>query len=98
MARVRAIANGVSLLRAASNGVSLAVDPYGRTLGRSDFWQSGAGALAASVSTRAVPTLYGRIGDAPAYAAVAALALLIGWAVASGVRRRAVARRQSSPA
>ncbi|HMQ32495.1 MAG TPA: nitrilase-related carbon-nitrogen hydrolase [Chloroflexaceae bacterium] len=98
MARVRAIENGVSLLRPASNGVSIAADPYGRTLARSDSWQTEGGALVASLPARAVPTIYGRIGDAPAYAAVAALALLAAWAIARGLQRRAVARRQSSPA
>jgi apolipoprotein N-acyltransferase len=87
MARMRAIENGMALLRPASNGVSVAADSYGRPLGRSDFWQTGGGALVTYLPAQAVPTIYGRIGDGFAYAAVAGLALLAAWALARSLWR-----------
>jgi apolipoprotein N-acyltransferase len=97
MARMRAIENGVSLLRPASNGLSIAADGYGRPLARSDFWQTRGGALVANLPAQAVPTIYGRIGDTFAYAAVAGLALLALWALARTFRRWGTTRHQNVP-
>jgi apolipoprotein N-acyltransferase len=87
MARMRAIENGVALLRPASNGLSIAADNYGRPLGSSNFWQTQGGALVTHLPVRAVPTVYGRIGDTLAYAAVFALLLPHGFSsVATAVK------------
>lgn len=88
MARYRAVENGVALVRPTSNGISLAADAYGRTLAQSDDGQTNGAALVANVPTQRIPTLYGRIGDAVAYAALAGLAVLIGWGVSVSVRAR----------
>jgi apolipoprotein N-acyltransferase len=97
MARMRAVENGFSLLRPASNGLSIAADGYGRPLARSDFWQTQSGALVTNLPARAIPTVYGRIGDTFAYAAVAGLSLLVLWALARTFRRRGVVRPQNVP-
>lgn len=90
MARMRAVENGLTVVRPASNGISVAADRYGRTLAQSDFWQTNGATLAVSVPAQGAPTLYTRIGDAFAYAAVAGLALLALWAALRGMRRRAL--------
>lgn len=64
MASFRAIENGLSLVRAASNGLTLAVDPYGRPLASVDPLASDDRTLIAQVPTSGVPTLYGRVGEA----------------------------------
>jgi apolipoprotein N-acyltransferase len=98
MARMRAVENGVALLRPASNGLSIAADSHGRLLARSDSWQSGGGALVANLPVQGAPTVYGRIGDTFAYASIAGLSVLALWALTRGLRRWGAVRRQNSPA
>jgi apolipoprotein N-acyltransferase len=81
MAVVRAIENGVSLLRATASGVSTAVDSYGRTLALTDHFTPGAETLVAWVPVLRVATLYARIGDLFAWLCVATLVMMIGWVV-----------------
>jgi apolipoprotein N-acyltransferase len=88
MATYRAVENGVTLVRPASNGISIAADAYGRSLARSDYWQTGGGALVAHVATQRVPTLYGLIGDGVALGALAGLIGLAGWGVLINVKGR----------
>lgn len=76
MAALRAVENGLSLVRAARYGLSLAVDPYGQTIASSDYflqdsqpgsssgspWRRGE-LLALVPIVSAVPTPYTRFGD-----------------------------------
>ncbi len=61
IARVRAVEEGLPLLRAANNGITGAIDPYGRVLSRLDL--DAIGALDVPLPTALSPTLYSRIGD-----------------------------------
>jgi apolipoprotein N-acyltransferase len=64
LARLRAIEQGLPLLRAANTGVSAGIDPKGRILGSlpldTDGW------LDIEVPAALAPTLYARTGDFPA--------------------------------
>jgi apolipoprotein N-acyltransferase len=60
-ARVRAVEEGVPLVRAANNGVSAAFDAYGRMLGQLDLNERGVIDVPLPVALR--PTLYVRIGE-----------------------------------
>jgi apolipoprotein N-acyltransferase len=60
-ARVRAVEEGLPLVRAANNGISAAFDPYGRELGRIGF--DVRGTLDVSVPKAIAPPLYARYGD-----------------------------------
>jgi len=62
MAVFRAIENGMSLVRQADNGLSIAVDPYGRVLAQTDFFGSTDRTMVAQVPTRHVATLYTAFG------------------------------------
>jgi apolipoprotein N-acyltransferase len=60
-ARVRAAEEGLALIRAANNGISAAIDGYGRILKRLDL--NVRGAIDVPVPTPAPPTPYSRFGD-----------------------------------
>jgi apolipoprotein N-acyltransferase len=69
---MRAIENGVSLVRVADNGISFAVDPYGRVVASVDFFHTSQRVMVAQVPAYHVTTLYALIGD------------LFGWLAAAG--------------
>ena len=77
-ATFRAVENGYSLLRPASNGLSLAVDYRGRVLGAADYFTaSDRQILTAKLPIHGVQTIYSRIGDVFAWLCLAGLALLL---------------------
>jgi apolipoprotein N-acyltransferase len=61
IARVRAVEEGLPLLRDANNGITGAIDPYGRVLSRLDL--DAIGVLDTPLPAALAPTLYSRIGD-----------------------------------
>lgn len=69
----RAVENGFSLLRPTSKGITLAVDPLGRELGKGEYYTTDRLSVVAAVPVVARPTLYSRIGDVFAYACITAL-------------------------
>jgi len=80
MARVRAVEEGMALVRAANTGISAVVDPYGRVMAR-----LGIGKRGVIDNTLPTPiaggTLYGRFGDGPvalAISVVLVVAFLLG--------------------
>jgi apolipoprotein N-acyltransferase len=81
-ASMRAIENGRYLVRAANTGISGIVDPYGRIVSQSELFKPAVIVAEARLLTNR--TLYGRVGDALAYACtLVTLVLLI-----DGRRRR----------
>jgi apolipoprotein N-acyltransferase len=84
-ATFRAVEDGYSLLRPASNGLSLAVDYAGRVAGRADYFDAqDRQVLLAQLPAHGVRTVYGRIGDVFAWACLVGLLLL---ALAAAQRR-----------
>lgn len=63
MARLRAIENGLAVFRPTSQGISIAVDPYGRIVSQVDYFQGKGGPIAAVLPLESVSTLYSSIGD-----------------------------------
>jgi apolipoprotein N-acyltransferase len=76
-AQLRAIEEGLPIVRAANTGVSAVIDPYGRIVARLGLGLEGV--LDAALPAPAAATPYSRIGDWPAAILVAlGLALVIG--------------------
>jgi len=73
MAVFRAIENGFSLLRPANNGISEAVDPYGRVRAISVASETGQPPMIADLPIQRVGTLYARMGDWFAWCCVAGM-------------------------
>jgi len=82
-ARLRAVEEGLPLVRAANTGVSVVVDSYGRVRARAGL---GTQAVIDSALPRALarPTLYARLGDS----GFAVLLLLLGAGLVAWCRRR----------
>lgn len=69
----RATENGFTHIRPTYDGITYAVDPYGRVLARMDRGVGEAGILYADVSTKGVRTVYARFGDWLGWGSVAAV-------------------------
>ena len=78
-ARLRAIEEGLPIVRAANTGVSAVIDSSGRIVAQLGLGAEGV--LDSSLPSAAAPTLYSRVGDVPA-----AVLVILGLALA--VRRR----------
>lgn len=85
IATFRAIENGFSLVRQASNGLAMTVDYEGNVLAASDYFTTDPQVMVAYVPMQGVRTIYATIGDLFAWLSVAGLVVLIGVAIA---RRR----------
>ena len=68
-ARLRAIEQGLPLVRAANTGISAVIDPVGRFVARLDLGLESV--LDSSLPSAIPPTVYARVGDLPAELIVA---------------------------
>jgi len=82
MATFRAIENGFSLVRQASNGLAMTVDYEGQVLAASDYYTTDPQVMVADVPMQGVRTIYTTIGDLFAWLSLAGLVVLIGVAFA----------------
>ena len=82
-ARMRAIEQGLPLVRAANTGISAVIDPVGRVIARSV--SASKACWTPACRRRFEPTVYARSGDIPAAIMIAAAFLFI-------IRRRAAKR------
>jgi apolipoprotein N-acyltransferase len=88
MAMVRAVEDGVSLVRSANTGISLVADPFGRVAAETGLFEETI--LVEPLDARRVPTFYLEHGDLSLWAALAVAALALAACVAPvpGVARR----------
>lgn len=77
MSRLRGIENGISVVRPVSRATSIVTDPYGRSLGSSDFYTSEEKTFMAGVPMKGVNTLYNQIGDLLPYLALVLTAFIL---------------------
>jgi apolipoprotein N-acyltransferase len=74
-ARIRAIEEGLPLVRAANNGISAVVDPLGRIVGELPLGTEGV--LDSRLPHAAAPTIYARFGDSISGLMVAMFLLIV---------------------
>src|SRR5262249_52444014 len=79
----RAIEAGIPIVRAAASGISGAFDPWGRTIGYTDYFAPGDRTLTVQLPVGGVRTLYSRIGDGLAWLSVAALMATLAISIAA---------------
>jgi apolipoprotein N-acyltransferase len=87
-ARLRAIEQGLPLVRAANTGISAVIDPLGRIIDRLALGTQGV--IDARLPQRLGPTPYGRMGDLPA-------GLIVAAAFAVALRARQIRGRDRKP-
>jgi apolipoprotein N-acyltransferase len=93
LATMRAIEQGRYLARAANTGISGIVDPYGRVVAQTGLFETTT--VIGEVRLLQNRTVYARIGDAPAQAAVFISLLALGVAVSSaGASARTASTRR----
>jgi apolipoprotein N-acyltransferase len=83
-ARLRAVEQGLPVVRAANTGISAVIDPLGRIVARLGLGIEGV--LDSTLPAAIAPTIYARFGDIPAAIIVAAGLIFV-------VRRRVAKRR-----
>jgi len=91
----RAIENGYSLVRQASNSLAMTVDYEGHVLSASDYFTTPSQVMVAYVPIQGVRTIYATIGDLFAWLSIAGLIVLIGIALVR--RRQAVEAERGAP-
>ena len=74
-ARVRAIEEGLPLVRAANNGISATIDPFGRIIAQLPLGTEGV--LDSPLPRATARTIYARFGDSITYVIVAMLLLIV---------------------
>jgi apolipoprotein N-acyltransferase len=79
MAVFRAIENGLSVVKGTGGGLSIAVDPYGRTINALDYFNSTQKQLISCLPKKEISTLYSRIGDTFAWLCILGLLIIAGW-------------------
>ena len=89
MASLRAIENGVSIFRPTAQGISLAIDPYGRTLGSMDATRVSERVFVMQVPNHRVATVYSVVGDLFGWLVVAGFVFIAGWGVVRGRKANA---------
>jgi apolipoprotein N-acyltransferase len=88
MAMFRAIENGVTHVRQADNGLSIAVDPYGRVSATMDHFNSTERVMVAQVPILSTFTIYPYIGDLFAWLAIVGFVAITIWVVVRGRRAK----------
>src|SRR6185312_11049758 len=74
-ARLRAIEQGLPLVRAANTGISAVIDPLGRIVARLGLGLEGV--LDSALPSAIAPTIFARLGDIPAMIVLAAAWLFV---------------------
>jgi apolipoprotein N-acyltransferase len=71
MGTFRAIEHGYSLIRCTGEGLSIAVDPYGRTLAALNYFNTDEHIMISDVPVKGIKTIYSQIGDLFAWLCIA---------------------------
>jgi len=88
MAVFRAIENGLSMVKGTGGGLSIAVDPYGRSINLSDYFNSTQNQMISCLPTKGVVTIYSQIGDAFAWLCILGFFIISVWGYVIGRRQQ----------
>jgi apolipoprotein N-acyltransferase len=77
MARMRAIENGISILRPSSHGISIIADQFGNILSYVDDSKSNQAPLVAAIPVGSIRTLYPVMGDLTIWLSIGILLILV---------------------
>jgi apolipoprotein N-acyltransferase len=89
MAVFRAVENGMSLVRQVEGNLSIAVDPYGRVLAQTDYFDATDRTMVAQVPVEDVPTIYASFGRWFGWVCLVAFLIVVGYVIS----RALIARR-----
>ncbi len=78
MAKLRAIENGFSMVRATGQGLSLAVDYTGKVLSQLNYYQTEENIMISDVPIKGVKTIYAKMGDWFVWLCLAGLLFIFG--------------------
>jgi apolipoprotein N-acyltransferase len=81
MAPFAAIGNGVSIFRPTSQGLSLAIDPYGRILGSMDATRVDERVFVVQLPNHHVHTVYSAVGELFGWMLVVGFVVMVSWAI-----------------
>lgn len=84
MAPFRAIENGVSIFRITIQGLSMAIDPFGREIGSMNDTAADQRVLVTQLPNQRVFTIYSVVGELFGWLMVASMAFIILWAIIRG--------------
>jgi len=86
MASFRAIENGVSIFRPTTQGISLAIDPYGRILGSMDATRVDDRVFVVQLPNHRVATVYSAVGDLFGWLTVVGFVIIAAWGIVRGCK------------
>ncbi|NOH04328.1 MAG: hypothetical protein HND47_21310 [Chloroflexi bacterium] len=89
MTAFRSIENGVSIFRPTAQGFSLAIDPYGRTLGAMDATRVDERVFVVQLPNHRVSTIYALVGDLFGWLTVIGFVVIAGGGILRGRRGEA---------
>lgn len=78
MAKLRAIENGFSIVRATGQGLSLAVDYKGKVLNQLNYYQTKENIMISDIPIKGVHTIYAKFGDWFVWVCIIGLLFIIG--------------------
>jgi apolipoprotein N-acyltransferase len=79
----------MSIFRPTAQGISLAIDPYGRTLGSMDATRVTERAFVVQLPNHRVATVYSVVGDLFGWLTAAGFLVIAVWGIVRGRRARA---------
>jgi apolipoprotein N-acyltransferase len=78
MAKLRAIENGFSMVRATGQGLSLAVDYNGKVLNQLNYYQTEENIMISDIPIKGVKTIYAKFGDWFVWVCIIGISYIIG--------------------
>jgi apolipoprotein N-acyltransferase len=88
MAVFRAVENGMSLVRQVEGNLSIAVDPYGRVLAQTDYFDATDRTMVAQIPVEDVPTIYASFGRWLGWVCLVAFLVVVGYVISRALIER----------